>query len=1041
MTLRQTLGFAASLALLAPLSACECAGNMPVDPVDAGDVGPVPDVGGRDGGPTSDTGPNDAGRPPIDAPGLDTGPCVATGPETCNAADDDCDGTIDESTQRPCGTDVGECIVGYETCTDGAYGACEDEVPPSPTDACNGVDDDCDEAIDEGCACTDGDTQACGSDVGECSSGTQTCASGAWGLCAGEVTAVAEACNGRDDNCDGVTDETCACVDGATQPCGTDVGECTAGTQTCATGAWGACVGEVASAAELCNTLDDDCDGTSDETFMLGMDCDGADADGCDEGTTMCDPSSGMMICSDTSGDTIEVCNTTDDDCDMMADEGFMVGMRCDGPDSDTCQEGAWACDVSGGSSCTDTSTDNVETCNGMDDDCDGATDEGNPGGGVACMGATDVGNCISRTACVGGSLICRGTFVSSAGLASNPGTPTAPLPSITSAIANAGILGGGADVCVCDTAAAGASTFTEDVTMVEGTDVNGGFDCTTWTVTAARTTGIQDIDDDGVSFPAGLTSGTTMRRMTVDGFDRAGGAATTSAITITDSSPALDTVVINAGDAATAIGLRVVESPGATATPAISNGTIRANGIASGTAVSVSLEASAPRFTNTAIGGLAPSGAASFPTTAYGVRCVDCGGTTFSGGSVRGTGGATSGFGFHGSGDLTGFTAMTTSFGGGGTGTSGSSSVGIRLEGCAGAPTFTMTSSDGGFDAGSSPLLTSARTAILSTGARCAPVIDGGRHIGCERGSTCTGIECSTNSACVVRNATLVQGTVGSVDVAAYGMRCLTNGCASINTSTIQSGNLRGGATVASALDLDDASPSVDDCMIVGPGGSTTAGTTGRFDAVFLESTSSTLSNCVVRDSGASAGSAAFNGVVTVIRYDQSAGIVASPFPTLVNDTVEYSGCVTCGARIGLVVNGAPGAVAGPLGIVRNTIIRNIGTGGVTNPVIERGANADLAFFQNNALRDLTASMLALYLDEGTTALSTATQINTMMMGGTSGGNIVADCNLTAAWRLPMSSACRNSGTSMSCPRTDFDAQVRPNEMVCDIGADEFYP
>jgi len=1039
MTLRHSLAFAASFTLLTTLPACDCAGNMPVDPIDAGDVGLVPDGGARDVGPTSDIGPQDAGPPRVDAPGLDSGPCIATGAESCNTLDDDCDGSVDESTLRPCGTDVGECVVGYETCTDGTYGACDGEVPPEATDACNGVDDDCDEAIDEGCACTDGDTQSCGSDVGECTAGTQTCASGAWGTCVGEVTAVAESCNGRDDNCDGVTDEACDCVDGDTQPCGTDVGECTAGTQTCASGAWGTCVGETTARAELCNTLDDDCDAASDETFVLGMACDGADADRCAEGVTACDPSGASTICSDTSGDTPELCNTTDDDCDLATDEGFMLGTRCDGPDADTCAEGAFMCDVAGTSSCSDTSGDSIETCNGMDDDCDGATDEGNPGGGVACMGATDVGACISRTACVDGSLICRGTFVSSAGLPTNPGTPSAPLPSIASAIANAVVLGGGTDVCVCDTAAAGASTFTEDVTMVEGTDVNGGFDCTSWTVVAGRTTAIQDVDDDGVSFAAGLTSGTTLRRMTVDGFDRAGGSAVTSAITITDASPGLDTVVVLAGDAATAIGLRVVESSGRTAAPAITNSTIRANGVASGTAVSVSIEAAAPRFTSTTIGGATPSGSASAASTAYGVRCVDCAGTTFSAGSVRGTGATTSGFGFHGTGDLSGVTAMTTAFGGGGTSTNGSSSVGIRLDTCSGAPTFTTTNSDGGFDLASSPLTGTSRTGISSTGARCAPVIDGGRHIGCERGNTCTGIECNTGSACDVRNATLVQGTVGAADTAAYGLRCTGGACASITTSTIQSGNLRGGATIGTALDLDGASPRVDDCLIVGPGGSTTAATTGRFDALYLQGTSSTVSNCVIRE-GSGAGTAAFNGTLTVIRFDQSAGIVAME-PTIVNDTVEYSGCATCGARIGLVVNGAIGGVSGALGIVRNTILRNIGTGGTTNPVVERGTNADLAFFQNNALRDLTAATSALYLDEGTTALGTASQINTMMMGGTSGGNLVADCNLTAAFRLPMSSMCRNAGTSLSCPRADFDAQVRPNEMACDIGADEFYP
>ena len=52
-----------------------------------------------------------------------------------------------------------------------------------------------------------------------------------------------------------------------------------------------------------------------------GAACDGADADLCNEGTYSC--SSGAQACSDTSGDTVEVCNGADDDCDGEIDEDF----------------------------------------------------------------------------------------------------------------------------------------------------------------------------------------------------------------------------------------------------------------------------------------------------------------------------------------------------------------------------------------------------------------------------------------------------------------------------------------------------------------------------------------------------------------------------------------------------------------------------------------------------------------------------------------------------------------------------------------------
>ena len=68
-----------------------------------------------------------------------------------------------------------------------------------------------------------------------------------------------------DNNCDGTADEGCSCINGDTQTCGSDVGECQSGIQTCSSGSWGACVGEIAPTAEICDGLDNNCDGTADE--------------------------------------------------------------------------------------------------------------------------------------------------------------------------------------------------------------------------------------------------------------------------------------------------------------------------------------------------------------------------------------------------------------------------------------------------------------------------------------------------------------------------------------------------------------------------------------------------------------------------------------------------------------------------------------------------------------------------------------------------------------------------------------------------------
>jgi hypothetical protein len=245
---------------------------------------------------------------------------VLAGTETCDGSDEDCDGSTDESTDRACGSDTGECAVGLERCELGAYAACSGAIEAT-SESCNARDDDCDGAVDERIV------RPCGSDVGVCVAGTQTCSAGTFPTaCSGEVVARAEACDGTlDDDCDGAVDEGCGCTSGTMRACGTDVGACRAGSQTCSpAGTWGTCTGAIDPASELCNGVDDDCDGLTDE----GCDCItgatrscGIDTGECARGTETCDAAGDWGACAGSIGPATEVCNTRDDDCDGLADE------------------------------------------------------------------------------------------------------------------------------------------------------------------------------------------------------------------------------------------------------------------------------------------------------------------------------------------------------------------------------------------------------------------------------------------------------------------------------------------------------------------------------------------------------------------------------------------------------------------------------------------------------------------------------------------------------------------------------------------------
>lgn len=212
-----------------------------------------------------------------------------------------------------------------------------------------GDDTDCDGVPNEGCSCLDGQTQVCGpnTDNGICQRGTSICENGAFGPCQGAVFPLARdscAVQGDDSNCNGVPNDGCACINGQTRACGpnTDNGICQRGTQTCVNGAFGQCVGAVFATGRNCaSQQDNDCDGRPDNAIDNVCTCSvgamqacgthpGLDGVGqCRAGQRRCDASpnsssSAFGVCTGSVGPApLDSCtNVNDGNCDGIANGG-----------------------------------------------------------------------------------------------------------------------------------------------------------------------------------------------------------------------------------------------------------------------------------------------------------------------------------------------------------------------------------------------------------------------------------------------------------------------------------------------------------------------------------------------------------------------------------------------------------------------------------------------------------------------------------------------------------------------------------------------
>ena len=361
--------------------------------------------------------------------------------ESCNSIDDDCDGTVDEDDASDAtdwyadvdgdgygdssGTASAACSAPSGRVSDNSD--CDDAdsgVNPGASERCDNTDTDCNGTVDDNVVIDTWYLDSDGDGYGLSSTAMDDCAQPSGyvlldGDCDDAASAVnpdaTEVCDSVDNDCDGSTDDSSAAdaVTWYTDSDGDGYGDPSTATVSCTQQVSGTITvgGDCddtdlltnPGATEYCDSIDNDCNGTVDDnvantpTWYPDVDGDGS-GDANDSGTQACSAPSGFVVdnydCNDSnaaiSPSAFETCDTVDNDCDGTVDEADAVDAQDFYPDADSDGYGAAgtssrSCTQPSGYLTDDTDCDDTdatvnpaatETCDAVDNDCDGDVDE-----------------------------------------------------------------------------------------------------------------------------------------------------------------------------------------------------------------------------------------------------------------------------------------------------------------------------------------------------------------------------------------------------------------------------------------------------------------------------------------------------------------------------------------------------------------------------------------------------------------------------------------------------------------------------------------